>query len=130
MNRLELHTKGLLSNLLSIQHNTITTNVPRAEEQGICADNLWDHLIIFSPPPQETFLGLCIVWLSNGREREREIQKMFSFFRANLYLFLKWFKCPQTTSIHPASLLAYALHIARQPTEQEKQHSNMALKMN
>jgi len=64
------------------------------------------------------------------KTEKRESQKMFSFFRAKLYLFLKRCKCPKTPSIHPASLLAYKPHMARQPTEQEKKHNNMALKLN
>lgn len=69
------------------------------------------------PILQKPFLDF-ILWCFQMEKRGRS--RCFSFFGEKLVPVFKKMPVPQTHSIHPASTLAYKLHMESQPTEQEK----------
>lgn len=78
----------------------------------------------FGPRPPEAFLEFYMMFSNGG-----EVEDVFPLGESPASIFKKM-PVPQTSSIHPASILAYKLHTESQSTEQEKQHNNMALQLN
>lgn len=72
----------------------------------------------FGPHSPEAFIGFYITMLLNGEERER--QKTFSLFREKPVSVFRKTPVPHNSFNSPAAMLAYKLHMERQPTEQEK----------